>query len=418
MTTASENAGNPYRTYDATGVLSEPPLVGPVIGGEFPDRTQTKETTPVLRLTRTLVTGGRGRGKTETDLTVLPEVTTAFKVFHTAVTTGVTMTTGVTVLHEKTLEEKRLEEERSRDRDVRESPDWRRHQGDRYPAENGRSEAKRNGHREPDSVYERDADQRRPDYNYHRPDLDRERDRDRDRDKERDRERDREPPNERDREADSPESLQIRNDRQYYGRARSYPQKQYASAPNSEPSHSRDGSPEARRSQSQPYLRLVFDSDDYHNDSNVSDNDPGVTFDRYSRRATRASVLSKAEELLNRRQSQGPQLYSITESSGETTNAISPPRRKIPVYQGTRKVAFAEYDEEEEEEEEEDEEEAEEGDSERSVEENGHAKNYATGYGRVVPYSVVRARKSRLMQANARMRTTKRRGRIFCSGQD
>ena len=121
--------------------------------------------------------------------------------------------------------------------------------------------------------------------------------------------------------------------------------------PSSEPSYSRDGSPRpadpGHRAQSQQQLRLVYDSNDLSGRNSVDD--PGITFDRYARRASRASVLSKAEQLLNaRRQSQ---LRSISESGGETptgqTTRPPPQRKAMP---GTRRVAFVEEEEEEEEE--------------------------------------------------------------------
>ena len=118
--------------------------------------------------------------------------------------------------------------------------------------------------------------------------------------------------------------------------------------PSSEPSYSRDGSPRpadpGHRAQSQQQLRLVYDSNDLSGRSSVDD--PGITFDRYARRASRASVLSKAEQLLNaRRQSQ---LRSISESGGETPTGQTtrpPPQRKAIA--GTRRVAFVEEEEEE-----------------------------------------------------------------------
>ena len=123
--------------------------------------------------------------------------------------------------------------------------------------------------------------------------------------------------------------------------------------PNSEPSYSRDPSPgpgDRHRAQSQQQLRLVYDSNDLSQDSgrNSLEYDPGITFDRYARRASRASVLSKAEQLLNNRKQS--QLRSITEWSGETPAgqgelAKKPPHRKMP---GTRRVAFVEEEEEEE----------------------------------------------------------------------
>ena len=64
--------------------------------------------------------------------------------------------------------------------------------------------------------------------------------------------------------------------------------------PSSEPSYSRDGSPRpadpGHRAQSQQQLRLVYDSNDLSGRNSVDD--PGITFDRYARRASRASVLS------------------------------------------------------------------------------------------------------------------------------
>ena len=117
--------------------------------------------------------------------------------------------------------------------------------------------------------------------------------------------------------------------------------------PSSEPSYSRDGSPRpadpGHRAQSQQQLRLVYDSNDLSGRNSVDD--PGITFDRYARRASRASVLSKAEQLLNaRRQSQ---LRSISESGGETptgqTTRPPPQRKAMP---GTRRVAFVEEEEE------------------------------------------------------------------------
>ncbi|KAK7094169.1 echinoderm microtubule-associated protein-like CG42247 isoform X1 [Littorina saxatilis] len=89
----------------------------------------------------------------------------------------------------------------------------------------------------------------------------------------------------------------------------------------SEPAYSRNASPgglsDVHRSQSQQgQLRLVYDSTNSGRNSSVDD--PAVSFDRYARRASRARVLGKAEELLNNRRNN--QLDMIRETSGRTSS--------------------------------------------------------------------------------------------------
>ncbi|KAL8614480.1 hypothetical protein ACOMHN_067083 [Nucella lapillus] len=117
--------------------------------------------------------------------------------------------------------------------------------------------------------------------------------------------------------------------------------------PSSEPAYSRNvspGSEDQHRAQSQQYLRLVHDSYDPNYDSghNGSTDDPGVTFDRYARRATRASVLNKAEQLLHTRKQS--KLESISELKKDPS--VGKLRRKPPRHPaGRRKVAFTEDEE-------------------------------------------------------------------------
>ncbi|XP_076452111.1 echinoderm microtubule-associated protein-like CG42247 [Babylonia areolata] len=135
----------------------------------------------------------------------------------------------------------------------------------------------------------------------------------------------------------------------YYPRSK--PPRQYDIAqPRSEPSYSRNASPRSEdhnhRAQSQQYLRLVNDSYDPSYDSSADN--PGITFDRYARRATRASVLSKAEQLLNARK-QSTKLDSISElrgnppagQAGQSSSQPSSRKRR----RRRRKVAFIEEEE-------------------------------------------------------------------------
>ncbi|PVD36603.1 hypothetical protein C0Q70_03588 [Pomacea canaliculata] len=206
----------------------------------------------------------------------------------------------------------------------------------------------------------------------------------------------------------------------------------YPPGPRSEPAYSREVTPGKApyRASSLPPLGLDDASsisnnndDDGLTTSRTVSDDPGAFFDRYARRATRASVLTKAEELLLRRKSRP--LTNISESDDEGDDAATMISQRMHAQRHAarhprRQKNDDEFEEQDNEEEEEDNSEKENSVDEGEVTDGG--RRYAGAAGRTRMYDTKAKvkermrtlghdgfRKNRLQQANARIQRQRQR---------
>lgn len=206
----------------------------------------------------------------------------------------------------------------------------------------------------------------------------------------------------------------------------------YPPGPRSEPAYSREVTPGKAPDRASSLPPLGFDDassisnnndDDGLTTSRTVSDDPGAFFDRYARRATRASVLTKAEQLLLRRKSRP--LTNISESDDEGDDAATMISQRMHAQRHAarhprRQKNDDEFEEQDNEEEEEDNSEKENSVDEGEVTDGG--RRYAGAAGRTRMYDTKAKvkertrtlghdgfRKNRLQQANARIQRQRQR---------